>query len=114
MNPDRPESLGEQDIVIIRHPLIQWPDGMGQVCRGRFALLHRQQQPSEEQARVGAAFTAARAELLMGGNRGQTTVPPVGAFRGLLVVHLQSLGREHHRKSSTRGTELRGPPLFDN
>jgi hypothetical protein len=29
--------------MITRNPLMQWPDGGGQVFRGRFALLHCQQ-----------------------------------------------------------------------
>ena len=51
--------------MITRNPLVEWPDGIGQVRRGRFALLHGQQQPSQEQARVGTAFTAARTQPLV-------------------------------------------------
>jgi len=51
--------------MITRNPLTPWPEGVDEIRGSRLAMLQCQQQPSEEQARVGTAFTAARPQPLV-------------------------------------------------
>ena len=60
----RGRSLGEQRIMVISDPLIQWPDGLDQLGYGCSAIFQCQQQPGQEQPRVGAALAASRSQTL--------------------------------------------------
>jgi len=59
------KSLGEQGSKITRNPVVQWSDGICQVHRGRFAVLHRQQERRQESAGVTATFTTAPTQPLV-------------------------------------------------
>jgi protocatechuate 3,4-dioxygenase beta subunit len=90
--------------MVIRNPLIQWPDGVDQLGDGRSAILQRQQQPGQEQPRVGAALAATGAQALV-----RATALGGKPVTGALVEIWQCDANGRYIHSDDRGSRPRDP-----